>query len=64
MRVAIDTRRIRDFGVGTYIRNVVRMLGRIDRQNEYLLIGPAEPLREIEDLPPNFLNAPYSLPDT
>ncbi len=64
VRVAIDTRRIRDFGVGTYIRNVVRMLGRIDQQNEYLLVGPAEPLREIEDLPPNFLNAPYSLPDT
>ena len=64
VRVAIDTRRIRDFGVGTYIRNVVRMLGRIDQQNEYLLIGPAEPLREIEDLPPNFLNAPYSLADT
>ena len=64
MRIAIDTRRIRDFGVGTYIRNVVRTLGRIDQQNEYLLIGPAEPLREIGDLPPNFLNAPYSLPDT
>jgi glycosyltransferase involved in cell wall biosynthesis len=64
VRIAIDTRRIRDFGVGTYIRNVVRMLGRIDRQNEYLLVGPAEPLREIGDLPSNFLNAPYSLPDT
>jgi glycosyltransferase involved in cell wall biosynthesis len=64
VRIAIDTRRIRDFGVGTYIRNVVRMLGRIDRQNEYLLVGPAEPLREIGELPPNFLNAPYSLPDT
>jgi glycosyltransferase involved in cell wall biosynthesis len=64
VRVAIDTRRIRDFGVGTYIRNVVRMLGRIDQQNQYLLIGPAEPLREIGDLPPNFLNAPYSLADT
>ena len=64
MRIAIDTRRIGDFGVGTYIRNVVRMLGRTDRQNDYLLIGPAEPLREIGDLPPNFLNAPYSLPDT
>jgi glycosyltransferase involved in cell wall biosynthesis len=64
VRIAIDTRRIGDFGVGTYIRNVVRMLGRTDRQNNYLLIGPAEPLREIGDLPPNFLNAPYSLPDT
>jgi len=64
VRIAIDTRRIGDFGVGTYIRNVVRMLGRIDQQNEYLLIGPAEPLREIGDLPPNFLNSPYSLSDT
>jgi glycosyltransferase involved in cell wall biosynthesis len=64
VRIAIDTRRIGDFGVGTYIRNVVRMLGRINRQNEYLLIGPAEPLREIGGLPPNFLNAPYTLPDT
>jgi glycosyltransferase involved in cell wall biosynthesis len=64
VRIAIDTRRIRDFGVGTYIRNLVRTLGRLDRQNEYLLIGPAEPLREIGELPPNFLNAPYSLPDT
>ena len=64
MRIAIDTRRIGDFGVGTYIRNVVRTLGRIDQQNEYLLIGPAEPLREIGDLPPNFINAPYALSDT
>ena len=64
VRIAIDTRRIRDFGVGTYVRNVVRMLARTDRQNEYLLVGPAEPLREIGDLPPNFRNAPYSLPDT
>jgi glycosyltransferase involved in cell wall biosynthesis len=64
VRIAIDTRRIRDFGVGTYIRNVVRTLERIDRRNEYLLIGPAEALREIGDLPPNFFNTPYSLPDT
>lgn len=64
VRIAIDTRRIRDFGVGTYIRNVVRTLGRIDSKNDYLLVGPAEPLREIGDLPPNFVNMPYSLPDT
>jgi glycosyltransferase involved in cell wall biosynthesis len=64
VRIAIDTRRIRDFGVGTYIRNVVRTLGRIDSKNDYLLVGPAEPLREIGDLPPNFVNVPYSLPDT
>ena len=39
MRVAIDIRPIRDFGVGTYIRNIVRHLGRIDEHNDYFLIG-------------------------
>jgi glycosyltransferase involved in cell wall biosynthesis len=27
-------------------------------------VGPAEPLREIGELPPNFVNTDYSLPDT
>jgi len=64
VKVAIDTRRIRDFGVGTYIRNIVRILARMDRVNEYLLIGPEEPLREIDPLPSNFINIPYERSDT
>ena len=36
-----------EFGVGTYIRNVVRTLGRLDRQNQYLLFGPAGKVEEI-----------------
>jgi glycosyltransferase involved in cell wall biosynthesis len=52
--VGIDIRRIRDFGVGTYIRNVVRSLGRIDHRNDFVLIGGEDRLREIGDLPPNF----------
>jgi glycosyltransferase involved in cell wall biosynthesis len=38
VRVAIDARKLHDFGIGTYIRNIVRHLARIDRQTEYLLI--------------------------
>jgi len=60
--VAIDIFRIRDFGVGTYIRNLVRSLSRLDRESEYLLIGVPERLREIGELPPNFEIIPYSRP--
>jgi glycosyltransferase involved in cell wall biosynthesis len=54
MRIALDIRRMADFGIATYIRNIVRTLGRLDRNNEYYLIGMAERLREIGELPGNF----------
>ncbi|MCC7416914.1 MAG: glycosyltransferase family 4 protein [Acidobacteria bacterium] len=38
MRIGIDARKLRDFGIGTYIRNLLRHLARIDRQTEYVLI--------------------------
>ena len=43
-----------EFGVGTYIRNIVRTLGRLDHENHYFLIGPAAKVQEIGTLPPNF----------
>ena len=52
-----------EFGVGTYIRNVVRTLGRLDRENEYLLIGPPAKVQEIEALPPNFHTVPLLAPE-
>jgi glycosyltransferase involved in cell wall biosynthesis len=54
VKVAIDIRRVADFGVGTYIRNVVRTLGRLDRENKYVLIGSPEKVGEIGPLPANF----------
>ena len=59
MRVAIDIRNISDFGVGTYIRNVTRTLLRLDRVNDYFLIGDPERVSEIGDLPPNFHPVPF-----
>jgi glycosyltransferase involved in cell wall biosynthesis len=47
-----------DFGVGTYIRNVVRALGRLDLDNEYSLIGSPEKVAEMGPLPPNFHSVP------
>ena len=43
-----------EFGVGTYIRNVVRTLSRLDRETHYFLIGPPAKVHEIGPLPANF----------
>ena len=47
MRIAIDARKLRDYGIGTYVRNLLRNLTRIDKTTEYVLLcqpvgrGPA-----------------------
>lgn len=38
MRIAIDIRKYHDFGIGTYIRNLVHELARIDKETEYVLL--------------------------
>ncbi len=43
-----------DFGIATYIRNIVRTLGRLDLENQYFLIGMADRLHELGELPRNF----------
>ena len=60
MRIGIDIRPIGDFGVGTYVRNVVRTLGRLDLQNEFYLIGRRDRAREIGRLPENFRFVPFN----
>jgi glycosyltransferase involved in cell wall biosynthesis len=54
MRVAIDIRRAGDFGVGTYIRNIVNQFARTDSETEYLLIGQQRHLDQFDPLPANF----------
>ena len=54
MKIAIDIRRMTEFGVGTYTRNIVRALGRLDLVNQYFLIGSPETVAEIGPLPVNF----------
>jgi len=60
VKIAIDIRRMTEFGVGTYIRNVVRTLGRLDLENEYLLIGSPARVEEIGVLPSNFHSVPLT----
>jgi glycosyltransferase involved in cell wall biosynthesis len=57
LQIALDTRRIADFGIGTYIRNLVRALARIDSANQYTLITTEQPVPEFSDLPSNFRTA-------
>jgi glycosyltransferase involved in cell wall biosynthesis len=54
MRIAIDIRKINEFGIGTYIWNLVRNLGLVDEQNEYLLVGSHRNFHELGPLPTNF----------
>jgi len=37
MKIAIDARKWRDYGIGTYVRNLVRHLARLDRATTYFL---------------------------
>jgi glycosyltransferase involved in cell wall biosynthesis len=64
MRIAIDIRRMYEFGLATYIRNVVRTLGRIDLTNEYYLVGAAQRFEQLGDLPGNFHFLPLQNPET
>jgi glycosyltransferase involved in cell wall biosynthesis len=60
MRVAIDVRRAGDFGIGTYVRNIVNQLSRTDHETEYLLIGQDAHIREFDPLPGNFKTLEFS----
>jgi glycosyltransferase involved in cell wall biosynthesis len=63
VKIAIDIRRMTEFGVGTYIRNIVRTLGRLDRETTYFLIGSPAKVKEIGPLPPNFHTIPLAEPE-
>ena len=63
VKIAIDIRRMTEFGVGTYIRNVVRTLGRLDLETTYFLIGSPAKVKEIGPLPPNFHTVPLAEPE-
>ncbi len=64
LRIVIDTRHLRDFGIGTYIRNLLGALSRLDAENRYILVAHPEDLGELSGLAPNFELAPYERRDT
>ena len=54
MRVAIDARKLHDFGIGTYIKNLLKQLARLDHDTEYVLLTREEDLPVAAQLGPNF----------
>ncbi len=63
VKIAIDIRRMTEFGSGTYIRNVVRTLGRLDHETKYFLIGSPAKVKEIGPLPSNFHTVALTAPE-
>lgn len=62
--VVIDARRIRDFGIGTYIRNLIQGLSRLENKNRYSLIIPSKDIPELQELGSTFKTAVYNHLDT
>jgi glycosyltransferase involved in cell wall biosynthesis len=62
LRIVIDVRHIKDFGIGTYIRNLVKALGDLDKENHYLLATSDPEIPDFFNLPKNFETVLYHEP--
>jgi glycosyltransferase involved in cell wall biosynthesis len=54
VRIGIDARKLHDFGIGTYIRNLLRQLARRDRQTEFVLLCRPADAQTLASLGENF----------
>jgi glycosyltransferase involved in cell wall biosynthesis len=52
--IGIDARKVQDFGIGTYIRNLVAGLAEIDQENCYVLLTGVQGRDALGELPANF----------
>ena len=62
MRIAIDARKLRDFGIGTYIRNILIELSRLDQQTEYVVLCRPDDVGVAASAGPNFRMVPETAP--
>jgi glycosyltransferase involved in cell wall biosynthesis len=62
MRIAIDARKLRDFGIGTYIRNLLSELSRLDQKTEYVVICRPADMEARGSLAANFRMVPETAP--
>ncbi|HYI93209.1 MAG TPA: glycosyltransferase family 1 protein [Bryobacteraceae bacterium] len=62
LRIVIDVRHIKDFGIGTYIRNLVKALSEIDSHNKYLLAANPGDVADLPQMPGNFETVVYHRP--
>ena len=54
VRIAIDARKLHDYGIGTYVRNLVYWLSKLDDTNTYILICHREDVDFVRSLGPRF----------
>jgi glycosyltransferase involved in cell wall biosynthesis len=59
LRLVIDVRHIKDFGIGTYIRNLIHALAELDHENQYLLTARSDDVPDLAGLPDNFETVVY-----
>jgi glycosyltransferase involved in cell wall biosynthesis len=55
VKIAIDARKWRDYGIGTYVRNLVRHLARLDHETTYFLLCDRGDEATMRDLAENFV---------
>ncbi len=58
VRIGIDTRKLHDFGIGTYIRNLLRQLARLDRDTDFVLFCRPDDAASLSSLGDNFRAVP------
>jgi glycosyltransferase involved in cell wall biosynthesis len=64
LHIVADVRRVRDFGIGTYIRSLVHALACLDQEDRFTLVVLPEDVRTFSGLPPNFKTTVYSRSDS
>ena len=58
VRIGIDARKLHDFGIGTYIRNLLRQLARLDRDTEFVVLARPADCNAVGSLGENFRAVP------
>ena len=58
MRIGIDARKLHDFGIGTYIRNLLRHLARLDGQTDFVIFCRPEDRDALAAVGENFRPVP------
>jgi len=62
--IALDVRRVRDFGVGTYIRNLLQAMAAQNSEHRFYLICSEEDRPQLPPLPDNFQIEIYNRRDS
>ncbi|TKJ34736.1 glycosyl transferase family 1 [bacterium (candidate division B38) B3_B38] len=53
-KIGIDIRKIRDYGIGTYIENLISQFSRLNSENQYILFCRPQDLERLPPLGENF----------